>query len=292
MTASTDQATTRYIEHAQRVPRLSREEEDALVAAWRTTQNRRAADRLIEAHLRDVCFVALQHRFYGMPIGDLIAEGNLGLMKALEKYDAGFGTRFGTYAAYWIRAYVVGHVLRSWSMVGNRSGVLRTKLFFRLRRERARLENLHGAGEQADALLAERMDVSREKLGAMIRRVDARDVSLDAPLFADAGSTLGDSLPGVEDQERTYQAAEVRERLEAALKEALPSLDARERFIVEARWLADQEDELSLADIGRKLGVSRERVRQLETRARQKLQRALSEQHGATPDWLEAATAA
>jgi RNA polymerase sigma-32 factor len=292
MTASTDSATNRYIENAQRVPRLSREEEEVLVTRWRTEQDRRAADQLIGAHLRDVCFIALQHRFYGMPVGDLIAEGNLGLMKALEKYDPAFGTRFGTYAAYWVRAYVVGHVLRSWSMVGNRTGVLRTKLFFRLRRERARLENLHGSGEQSEALLAERMEVSRDQLSAMIRRVDSRDVSLDAPLYADAHATLGDSLPGDEDQERTYQAAELRRRLEAALKDALPGLDPRERFIVEARWLADQDDELSLADIGRKLGVSRERVRQLETRARQKLQRALSERHGATPDWLEAATAA
>jgi RNA polymerase sigma-32 factor len=292
MKASTDTATYRYIDHAQRAPRLSREEEQALVARWSTSQDRRAADQLVGAHLRDVCFIAMQHRFYGMPIGDLIAEGNLGLLKALEKYDPAFGTRFGTYAAYWVRAFIIGHVLRSWSMVGNRTGVLRTKLFFRLRRERARLENLHGVGEQAEALLAERMDVSRERLGAMIRRVDARDVSLDAPLRDDSHSTLGDSIPGEEDQERTYQAMEVRERLEAALKDALPGLDPRERFIVEARWLADGEDELSLADIGRRFGVSRERARQLETRARQKLQRALRDRHGATPDWLEAATAA
>jgi RNA polymerase sigma-32 factor len=292
MTAPTNPATTRYINTARRVPKLSREDEEVLVSRWRTSKDRTAADRLIGAHVRNVCFIALKHRFYGMPVEDLIAEGNLGLMRALESYDPAFGTRFGTYAAYWIRAYVVGHVLRSWSVVGNRTGVLRTKLFFRLRRERSRIENIHGTGEQAEALLAESMDVSREALGAMLQRIDARDVSLDAPLFDEGSATLGDSLPSADDQEVAYQARELRQRVEVAMSEALPHLDARERFIVEARWLADSDEELSLADVGRKLGVSRERARQLETRARKKLHRALSERHGASSDWLDAATAA
>ncbi|HMI85309.1 MAG TPA: sigma-70 family RNA polymerase sigma factor [Polyangiaceae bacterium] len=287
MNAFLDAASTRYIETAQRFPPLSREEETELVARARAG-DRRATDRLVEAHLRDVVYIARKHRYYGMPLSDLIGEGVLGLMRALEKFEPQRGVRISTYAAHWIRSFIVSHVLRSWTLVGGRTGVLRSNLFFRLRRERARLECLHGSGSQLTELLAQRLNVSEEDLGHMVERLDGRDLSLDAPSHPDSPS-LGESLTSADDAEEDYEAKTRRHRVAAALQKALPKLDARERFIAEARLLADSTDELSLADIGRKLGVSRERARQLETRARAKIRQAFDEcQGGADP----AATAA
>jgi RNA polymerase sigma-32 factor len=288
--ADLDPGTSRFIDQARRFPKLDAATELELLEAWRTRRDRGAADRLVSAHLRDVAFQALRYRHYGVPVGDLISEGNMGLMHALNKFEPKHGTRFGTYAAYWIRAYLVTHVLRSWSIVRNRTGVLRTKLFFKLRRERARLQTLHGDGAETHRLLAERMNVSEERLTRMLTRIDVRDVSLDAPAHADSSVSLVDQLPSTEDQETSYAFGQVKEGLARAIHDVLPRLDDRERFIVKARWMAD--DEMSLADIGRKLGVSRERARQLECRARKKVQEALTTHHGATSDWLCAATAA
>jgi RNA polymerase sigma-32 factor len=259
---------------------LPRDEEKVLSARARAG-DRRAADRLIEAHLRDVVFVARKHRYYGVPLADLIAEGNIGLLRALEKFEPERGVRFGTYAGYWIRSFIMGYILRSWTLVGGRSGVLSSNLFFRLRRERARLESLHGSGSQTAQLLAEKFDVSEDELGHMVERLDARDLSLDAPIHPGSGATLADSLASDSDAERAYDAEKMRRSVAAALRKALPRLDSRERYIAEARLLADSADELSLADIGRKLGVSRERVRQLEARTCAKLRRALHDECGA-----------
>lgn len=288
--AHIDPGTTRFIDQARRFPRLDAASEQELITAWRARQDPAAASRLVSAHLRDVAFQALRYRHYGVPVDDLISEGNLGLMHALGKYDPAHGTRFGTYAAYWIRAYLVTHVLRSWSMVRNRTGVLRTKLFFKLRRERARLESLHGQGEETHRLLAERMGVSEARLARMLSRIDSRDVSLDAPAHSDSTVTLGDQLVGSEDQEAAYAFCEMKHGLSVAINDVLPRLDERERFIVKARWMADEE--MSLADIGRQLGVSRERARQLESRARKKVNDVLAVKHRASADWLGAATAA
>jgi RNA polymerase sigma-32 factor len=289
MNQSLDAGTVRFIDRAKAVPPLSREEEGALWARVRAG-DRGAADRLVLAHLRDVVFLARKYRSYGLPVGDLIAEGNLGLLRALEKFDPQRGVRFGSYAGHWIRSFMVGYVLRSWTLVGGRAGVLSSNVFFRLRRERARLETLHGASSETVQLLAEKFDVSEDELGHMVERLDARDLSLDAPLRPESAATLADSLACEGDAERAYDAEKVRRSVARALKKALPSLDTRERFIVEARLLADTADELSLADIGRELGVSRERVRQLEGRACAKLRRALHDECGAGAD--SAATAA
>jgi len=287
-----DSGTNLFIEQAHRVPKLTREQEEVLIRAYREQSDKRAGDRLVEAHLRDVVFIALRYRFYGVPVSELIAEGNLGLMRALAKFDGDRGTRFSTYAAYWIRAFVLTYILRSLSLVGNRSGVVRTKLFFKLRRERARLQNLHGQTDEADDLLAERLGMSREKLDRAIRRIEARDVSLDAPIGDDSQTTMLELLRSDDNPEHALGTGEVRKIVSEALETVLNDLDSRERFIVESRLLAETEDELSLADIGRKLGVSRERARQLETRARQKLSKALTENHGISLDCLDSSQAA
>lgn len=263
----------RYIERVRAIPRLSREEEHELALRVREG-DKDAADKLVEANLRFVVAVALQYRRYGIPIGELLAEGNLGLMMAVDKFDPDRGTRFVTYAGYWIRAYVLDRVVRSTTMVGAGSGPLRSKLFFRLRRERAKVASLTPDYHERLRLLAERFETTEDKMEKMLRRLDSRDVSLSAPLYDDSGSTLQDSLgDDVDDQETRYVDEERQRMLELHLGEALGGLDDRERYIVEQRYMAD--DQISLAELGRELGVSRERARQLEARAKKKLKKKL-----------------
>ncbi len=270
-----DAEVSRYIERVRSLPTLTREAEHELAVRARAG-DREAENRLVEANMRYVTAVALQYRRYGVRIGDLIAEGNLGLMMAVRKFDPERGTRFVTYAGYWIRAYILDTVVRSTTMVGAGSGPLQSKLFFRLRRERARVASLTGDRREQIDLMAERFNMTPEKMQGMLRRLDARDVSLDQPMYDDSDATLVDTL--TEDghpQDELLATAERQNRLEDALETALHALDERERFIVEKRMLGDQE--MSLAAIGRKLGVSRERARQLEARAKKKLRQQLSD---------------
>jgi RNA polymerase sigma-32 factor len=258
-----DTGTLRFIEAAQRAQRLSRDEEVLLFGRIRDG-DRAARERFVTAHLREVVFIALKHRRYGVAVADLIAEGNLGLLRALEKFDLDRGVRFATYAVHWIRSYVVSHVLASWSVTCPRTGVLR---------------------------LAERMGVTEDKAARMLARLDTRDLSLEAPFHGDSSATLGDQIASDDDPERACDARRLRAHLGEGLSQVLAELDERERLIVNARWLADPEDELSLADIGRTLGISRERARQLEARARDRVARALAKTTPITRDTL-ASTAA
>lgn len=268
-----DGALSRYIEKVRSIPPLSREEEHDL-AVRAANGDREAQDRLVEANLRFVVAVALQYRRYGLRLADLVAEGNLGLMIAVRKFDAERGTRFVTYAGYWIRALVLDLVVRSSTMVGAGSGPLRSKLFFRLRRERARVANLANDPSERNAILAERFDTTPEKMEEMLRRLDARDVSLDGTVYPDSGMTMLDTLEGSElDQETALSEVEREAEIKEKLASALGQLDQRERYIVEQRYMGDKE--VSLAAIGRTLGVSRERARQLEARAKQKLKQRL-----------------
>jgi RNA polymerase sigma-32 factor len=228
--------------------------------------------------LRHVVAIALKYRRYGLPVADLVAEGNFGVVHALSKFDATRGTRFVTYAAYWIRAYILNYIIRSWSLVGVGSGALRSKTFFKLRRERVRITNLVGEGPEADELLGKAMGMPTDKVTAMVRRLESRDLSLDAQVWDDSATTVLDTLvsPG-NDQEQQVGDRETRVNVEAVVRDSLKHLDKRERYIVEKRIMADREDELSLAEIGRRLGVSRERARQLEARARRKLKGHISQ---------------
>ena len=269
---ASDAALSEYIRRARAIPRLSREEEHAL-AIRAQGGDAAASHALVEANLRFVIAVALQYRRYGIPIWELIAEGSVGLMMAVRKFDAERGTRFVTYAGYWIRAYVLDLVVKSTSMVGAGSGVLRSKLFFRLRRERAQIASIEQDPERRLQLLARRFGVDPDKARAMLAQLDARDVSLDVSVHPDSAVTLLDTLRDDDDQERELLVAEEQQKLRLELEDALETLDRRERYIIEKRIMA--EDELSLAELGRRLGVSRERARQLEARAKRKLRRQL-----------------
>jgi RNA polymerase sigma-32 factor len=265
----------RYIQQVRAIPKLSREDEHELALRARDG-DQDAADRLVEANLRYVIAIGLQYRRYGVKLGDLIAEGSVGLVTAVRKFDPHRGTRFVTYAGYWIRAFVLEAVVRSSTMVGAGSGPFRSKLFFRLRRERARLSNLIADPEELVAKLAADFDTTSEKMTELLRRLDQREISLDAPAYHDSDATLVEMLPGTTEPQDMVVARRRRQSgIELRLEGALSVLDDRERLIVEKRILS--EDSASLASLGRELGVSRERARQLEARAKKKLAEELKD---------------
>ncbi|MEM9730638.1 MAG: sigma-70 family RNA polymerase sigma factor [Myxococcota bacterium] len=265
----------RYIQQVRAIPKLSREDEHAL-AVRVLDGDQEAADKLVEANLRYVVAIALQYRRYGVKLGDLIAEGSVGLVTAVRKFDPERGTRFVTYAGYWIRAFVLEAVVRSSTMIGAGSGPFRSKLFFRLRRERARLSNLIADPDELIEKLASEFDTTPQKMTELLRRLDQREISLDAPAYHDSDSTLVEMLPGSEErQDIVIERERRRSGIQTRLEDALDVLDDRERLIVEKRILSD--DSASLASLGRELGVSRERARQLEVRAKKKLRDELKD---------------
>ena len=288
-----DSELSRYITMVHAAPKLSREEEENLLERWYSHEDVRARDELVSTQLRYVVAIALKYKRYGVPVSELVAEGNFGVVHALKKFEPARGNRFVTYAAYWIRAYILNYIIRSWSLVGVGSGALRSKMFFKLRRERIRVTNLLGEGEAADDALAERLSIPKEKLGSMLRRLEARDVSLDTPLFDDSGATLIDALANTSaNQEDKLIESRRGIRVQSLVRDAVKDLDKRERYIVENRMMADAEDEMSLAEIGRRLGVSRERARQLEARAKRKLEARITQLSAESGTSLELESAA
>lgn len=288
-----DSELSRYITMVHAAPKLSREEEEDLLERWYSHSDIRARDELVNTQLRYVVAIALKYKRYGVPVSELVAEGNFGVVHALKKFEPARGNRFVTYAAYWIRAYILNYIIRSWSLVGVGSGALRSKMFFKLRRERIRVTNLLGEGEEADDALAERLSIPKEKLGGMLRRLEARDVSLDTPLFDDSGATLIDAIANTSaNQEDKLIESRRGVRVQSLVRDAVKDLDKRERYIVENRMMADAEDEMSLAEIGRRLGVSRERARQLEARAKRKLEARITQLSAESGTSLELESAA
>jgi RNA polymerase sigma-32 factor len=254
---------------ARRAPQLGAEEELAFVEAWQERQDRRAADRITEANMRHVVFLAMKFRNYGVPLEDLISDGSEGLVKALQRFDRRKGVRFATYAAYWIRAHVVQSVMSGWRLDSGPRGALHSRMFFRLRRERAKWLSANGNDGLTPAL-AGQFGVSEERMNEMLCQIDHRGTSLDAP---QPGTTLTllEQLRGGSDQEQELMGEQARRVLDEAVQGARAMLDARERYILEHRILADPEERASLAELGARFAVSRERVRQLEVRARTKL---------------------
>jgi RNA polymerase sigma-32 factor len=276
MATAHDLELWRYMALARSVPELDRESELALALRYKQTGDLVARDKLVRAHLRYVVAIALKYRRYRASVADLIAEGNHGLLHALDKFEPERGNRFVTYASYWIRAYMLGAAIRSWNIVGGAAGAFRSKLFFKLRRERVRVRNLLGEGESADALLAERLGVTPAVLERMLAQLEANDVALDAPTNGEGGARLIDVLPALDpNQEEIAIGSETGVQAREAVAQAVSGLDERERYIVQHRLMADSADEVSLAELGRRFGVSRERARQLEARVKRKLRARL-----------------
>ena len=274
MTLSIDSHTLTYMRRVNDLPTLTKDEELALARAWQAGDEA-AGRRVINANLRNVIPIALRYRRYGLPLGDLIAEGNAALVRSLPRYDPGRELRFATYANYWIRAEMLAFVLQQRSLVGGGRGQLRPKYFFRLRREYARLCTELGESEARQAI-ASQWRLRPEDLAVILDRLERPDASLDAPLRNATGS-LGDSLRDArETQEEQLERRRTNSQLSEAVRSARAELDDRERFILEHRLLADPDVEYSLVHIGKLFGVSRERARQLEWRVKEKIKRHLT----------------
>jgi RNA polymerase sigma-32 factor len=265
-----------WFEQTRQFPILDVDEEQGLARRWRDTKDAAAARQLLGSHLRLVIKIARGFGGYGMPLADLVAEGNVGLMRALARFDPERGFRFATYAMWWIRAAIQEHVLHNRSLVTIGAGPSSKKLFFRLRRLKSELGELGDGDLPPDAVMriARQLQVSVDQVVQMNRRLGATDPSLSAPMQADGGTEWQDMLVA----ERPDQESLIAEASELAwrrdlLAKGLKGLNERERHILQGRRLKD--DAVTLAELGDLYGVSRERVRQIEVRAFEKLQRAM-----------------
>ena len=267
-----------YLREINRVALLTVEEERRLAREFRDQGDKRAGHRLVEANLRFVVKVAFEYRSYGLRMADLIQEGNIGLMKAVQKFDPDKEIRLISYAVWWIRAYIQNHILKSWSLVKIGTTQAQRKLFFSLARTRHEIERLSpGAGladEGIDAnLVAKKLRVRPSDVVEMTQRMEGRDLSLDAPV-ADGTSTHLEFTPSDgEPQDEELAQAEETAMVSRRVAEAMARLDPRERHIVEARIMGEGKE--TLRDLGSHFGFSRERARQLEIRALEKLRREL-----------------
>jgi RNA polymerase sigma-32 factor len=273
-----DRGLSRYFREIWAYPILRPEEEYALAVRWREDGDVDAAHRLVTSHLRLVAKIAAGYRGYGLPMADLISEGNIGLMKAVKKFEPEKGFRLATYAMWWIRAAITEYILRSWSMVKLGTLAAQKKLFFSLNRIKRNLNILNDGAldrEQAERL-AVALDVSADDVIDMERRLSSPDVSLNAPRGRDDedGSEFMDVL--VDEGPSPESAAAAREETtfrSDLLKRAMATLPDRERHIVAERQLAD--DPKTLEQLGAEYGISRERVRQLEARGLERLKKAV-----------------
>jgi RNA polymerase sigma-32 factor len=263
-----------YLRNIDRYQLLSQEEEARLAVRWKNTRDQEAGRRLVLCNLRFVVKIAFEYRTYGVRMLDLIQEGNLGLLVAVERFDAGRGNRLTTYAVWWIRAYVHDYIRRQWSLV--RFGTTRAeqRCFYRLRREREKLER---SGETVDpARLASALGVAPDAIGAIEARIVRRDQSLDDPAFAGAEETKVSRLPDEAiGPEREVIDRELLDLSTTRVRRALAGLDPRERAIIEKRYL--EGDGTTLKELGKSFGISRERVRQLEARAKEKMKAELAD---------------
>jgi RNA polymerase sigma-32 factor len=275
-TALVSAGTTRYLEEIRRFPMLEADEESVLAKRWREHGDADAAHKLVTSHLRLVAKIAVGYRGYGLPISEVISEGNIGLMQAAKRFDPQKGFRFATYAMWWIKAAIQEYILRSWSLVKMGTTANQKKLFFNLRKAKSKISALEEGDLRPDQvkLIAKRLGVTEQDVVDMNRRLGG-DVSLNAPIRddGDSGEWQDWLVDEASDQESRLAESEQLEHRKKALGEALCVLGQRERRIFEARQLAD--DPMTLEDLAVEFGVSRERVRQIEVRAFQKVQRTV-----------------
>ncbi|MDP7241803.1 MAG: RNA polymerase sigma factor RpoH [Rhodospirillales bacterium] len=273
-----DGGLSQYFQQVFRFPVLKAEEEYMLAKRWKEHGDVEAAHELVTSHLRLVAKIAMSYRGYGLPVADLVSEGNIGLMKAVRKFEPERGFRLSTYAMWWIRAAITEYILKSWSLVKLGTVAAQKKMFFSLRKLKGRLKIMDNGelGPDQAALLAKELNVSESDVIGMNRRLAARDLSLNAPVAEDNGTefqdTLVDESPSPESLLADGEELNYRKGL---LRDAMQVLPARERYILTERRLKD--DPVTLEELGKTYGISRERVRQLEVRALEKVTNAIEE---------------
>lgn len=275
---SADTGLSRYLDEIRRFPMLQPQEEYMLARSWVEHEDKPAAHKLVTSHLRLVAKIAMGYRGYGLPIGEVISEGNVGLMQAVKRFDPEKGFRLATYAMWWIRASIQEYILRSWSLVKMGTTASQKKLFFNLRKIKAQIHALEDTELHPDhvAHIAERLGVPEVDVISMNRRL-AGDTSLNAPLRDDSDGEWQDWLvEETPDQETELGDNQELNQRRAMLANAMKNLNEREQRIFTARRLS--EDTLTLEQLSVEFGVSRERIRQIEVRAFEKVQEAVKKQ--------------
>ena len=276
---SPDGGLSRYLTEIRKFPMLSKDEEFMLAQRWKEHQDPQAAHKMVTSHLRLVAKIAMGYRGYGLPIGEVISEGNVGLMQAVKKFEPEKGFRLATYAMWWIRASIQEYILRSWSLVKMGTTAAQKKLFFNLRKAKSQIAAFQEGDLHPDQVsaIATKLGVLDSEVISMNRRLSGPDASLNAPLRADGESEWQDWLA---DEDQVSQETRVAEDEEKSLRmslleEAMVELTDRERHILTERRLKD--DPTTLEELAAQYGVSRERVRQIEVRAFEKLQKTMRE---------------
>lgn len=274
---SGDGGLTRYLEEIRRFPMLEPQEEYMLAKRYHEHTDPKAAHKLVTSHLRLVAKIAMGYRGYGLPIGEVISEGNVGLMQAVKRFEPERGFRLATYAMWWIKASIQEYILRSWSLVKMGTTANQKRLFFNLRKMKSKIQALDDGDLNPDQVkqIATKLNVSEDEVVSMNRRLSG-DASLNAPLRASEGETGEWQDWLVDDSNSQEQVLIEQDELEnrrSMLEQAMDTLNDRERRIFEARRLS--EDPMTLEDLSSEFGISRERVRQIEVRAFEKVQAAV-----------------
>ena len=266
----------RYLQEIRKFPMLEPEEEFMLAKRWREHGDTEAAHKLVTSHLRLVAKIAMGYRGYGLPVAELIAEGNIGMMQAVKRFEPERGFRLATYAMWWIRAAIQEYILRSWSLVKIGTTAAQKKLFFNLRRLKGQMKAIEEGDMTPEQVkkIAHRLAVTEDEVISMNRRLAAPDHSLNAPLRVDGDGEWQDWLvdESVDQETRLGEDQEMAQR-RAMLAQAMQGLNERERHILTERRLKDEP--ATLEDLSRHYSISRERVRQIEVRAFEKLQKAM-----------------
>jgi len=267
----------RYLQDIRKFPMLQPDEEYTLAKNWRDNENRDAAHKLVTSHLRLVAKIAMGYRGYGLPVSEVISEGNVGLMQAVKRFEPERGFRLATYAMWWIKASIQEYVLRSWSLVKMGTTASQKKLFFKLRKVKGQIQALEDGDLKPDQVteIATRLGVPEKDVISMNRRLGG-DASLNAPLSKD-GESGGEWQDWLVDDSETpdvaYEQSEEHDMRSKLLHQAMNGLNERERRIFEARRMA--EDPLTLEDLSQEFDVSRERIRQIEVKAYEKVEKAV-----------------
>ncbi len=277
---SPEQGLSRYLTEIRKYPLLEKDQEFMLANRWRDHEDPEAAEKMVTSHLRLVAKIAMGYRGYGLPIGEVISEGNVGLMQAVKKFDPDKGFRLATYAMWWIRASIQEYILRSWSLVKLGTTAAQKKLFFNLRRLKGEIQALEEGDLRPENVteIATRLNVSEKEVISMNRRMTGGDASLNAPISNGEGE--GEWMDWLADEDQTDQAEEYEQNDEfstrmSLLETAMEGLNEREKHIIAERRLKDEPSTLeALSEV---YNVSRERIRQIEVRAFEKLQKAMKE---------------
>ena len=273
---SSDSGLSRYLSEIRKFPMLEPEEEFMLAKAWREHEDSEAAHRMVTSHLRLVAKIAMGYRGYGLPISEVISEGNVGLMQAVKRFDPDRGFRLATYAMWWIRASIQEYILHSWSLVKIGTTAAQKKLFFNLRKVKGQLKAIEEGDLPPETVkeIATRLDVPESDVVDMNRRLGSHDHSLNAPLRIDGDGEWQDWLVDETESQETRLADDQEfGRRSKLLERAMGILNPRERRILVERRL--KEEPATLDDLSKEFNISRERVRQIEVRAFEKIQRSI-----------------